>query len=356
MTIEKEELSQKINKLKQVVPKKTAMTRPVLQGILVSDGYLIANNMELAIKAKVEGADGESFIIPAKAFDLINNLPDGEVEIVPENKGGYFSIMIKADKIRNKYQTMDPSVFPVPNIGGDGGGEFTIKAESFLRSIRRVSYAILENGSNPTLNALCLQASDGMLNFVGLDGHVLAWDKVDFDGAFELLIPKGTVDRLLAIGIIGEVSIRYNKNGATFVTDEYEIHTRIVDGKYFKYAGMFKNLPMHTVVAKSELLDAMVRAKMCTDERSPARFTMKGSELNIVIKDATADYQETIGLQEEMSKELTIGFDARLVIETLKAFDCDNVAINLESAKMPMIIEAEDSDFKAMVLPVTLAK
>lgn len=115
-------------------------------------------------------------------------------------------------------------------------------------------------------------------------------------------------------------------------------------------------MPMHTVVAKSELLDAMVRAKMCTDERSPARFTMKGSELNIVIKDATADYQETIGLQEEMSKELTIGFDARLVIETLKAFDCDNVAINLESAKMPMIIEAEDSDFKAMVLPVTLAK
>lgn len=354
MKLEKSELSQKINKLKQVVPKKTTM--PVLQGILVSDGYLIANNMELAIKAKAEGTDGEPFIIPAKAFDLINNLPDGEVEIMPENKGEAFNITIKADKIKNKYQTMDPSTFLMPNVEGDGGGEFTIKAESLLTSMRRVSYAIPANGSNQTMNTLCLQASGGMLNFVGLDGHVLAWDKVDFDGSFELLIPKGTVERLLAIGIVGEVSIRHNKNSATFATDEYEIHTRIVDGEYFKYAGMFKDLPMHTVVAKSELLDAMVRAKMCTEERSPARFTMKGSELNIAIKDATTDYQETINLQEEMSKELTIGFDARLVIETLKAFDCDNVAINLESNKMPMIIEAEDSDFKAMVLPVALAK
>lgn len=113
---------------------------------------------------------------------------------------------------------------------------------------------------------------------------------------------------------------------------------------------------MHTVIVKSELLDAMIRAKMCTDEKSPARFTLKGSELNIAIKDTTTDYQETINLQEEMSKELTIGFNARLVIETLKAFDCDNIAISLESAKMPMIIEAEDSDFKAMVLPVNMVK
>ena len=354
MKIEKNELSQKINKLKQVVPKRTPMA--VLQGILVQDGYLIANNMELAIKAKVEGTDEEPFIIPAKAFDLINNLPDGEVEIIPEHKGETFNITIKASKIKNKYQTMDPSSFPLPNAESAGGGEFAIKAESLLTSMRRVSYAIPANGNNSTMCTLCLQASGGVLNFAGLDGHVMAWDKVDFDGEFELLIPKGTVDRLLSIGIVGEVSIRHNKNGATFVTDDYEIHTRIVEGEYFKYAGMFKDLPVHTVITRTELLEAMVRAKMCTEEKSPARFTMKGSELNIAIKDMTTDYHETVNLQEEMQSELTIGFDARLVIETLKAFDCDNVALNLESAKMPMIIEAEDSDFKAMVLPVAIRK
>ena len=351
MKVQKTELAAKLNKIKGVVPKKTTM--PVLQGILVKEGYLIANNTEMTVKAKLEGAEDEYFIIPERDFDLIGNLPDGEVDISVTAED---TITIKTDKIKNRYQTMDPASFPLPNVEGDEGGEFTIKAESLLTSMRRVSYAIPANGSNQIMNTLCLQAAGGTLNFVGLDGHVLAWDKVDFDGSFELLIPKGTVDRLLAIGIMGEVSIRHNENSATFANEEYEIHTRIVEGEYFKYGGMFKDLPMHTVVTKSELLDAMVRAKMCTEERSPARFTMKGNELNIAIKDVTTDYHETINLQEEMTEELTIGFDARLVIETLKAFDCDNVAINLESAKMPMIIEAEDSDFKAMVLPVAISK
>jgi len=352
MKIEKAELAQKISRLKSVVPKKTTM--PVLQGILVQDGYLIANNMELAIKAKVEGIEGESFIIPEKAFDLINNLPDGEVEIVPDHKGEAFNITIKVDKIKNKYKTMDPDEFPLPNAE-ESGGEFTIKAESLLTSMRRVSYAIADSLSNKIMNTLCLQAAGGTLNFVGLDGHVLAWDKVDFDGTFELLIPKGTVDRVLAIGISGEVSIRHNKNGAIFTTDEYEIHTRIVEGEYFKYERMFRDFPIHTVVEKADLLDAIVRAKMCTKEKSAVRFTMKGNEMSVAIKDATTDYQETINLQEEMPEELTIWFDVRLVIETLKSFDCDNVSINFESAKMPMIVETDDCDFRAMVLPVALA-
>ena len=353
MKIDKNELSQKINKLKQVVPKKTYVS--ALQGILVSDGYFIANNMELAIKAKVEGTERESFIIPAKAFDLINNLPDGEVEITSDNRGRTFNIVIKADKISNKYKTVDPAEFPMPDVVGEGGGEFVIKAESLMASIRRVSYAIPMNGTNQIMGTLCLQASGGTLNFVGMDGHMLAWDKLEYDGEFELLIPKGTVDRLTSVGITGDVFIRYNNHVATFSSDEYEIHTRIVDGKYFRYAGVFKDSHLHTVAVKSELLEAVVRAKTCVNESSPAVFTMKGNELNISIKDSITDYQETIGLQEEMPEELTIGFNAKLVIETLKAFDCYNIAINFENARMPMIIEAEDSDFKAMVLPINMA-
>lgn len=353
MKIEKAELAQKINKLKSIVPKKTVI--PALQGILVQDGYLIANNMELTVKAKIEGIDGESFIIPAKAFDLINNLPDGVVEIASKNTGEGFYITIKMDKIKNKYQTMDPDEFPIPNAAVDGGEEFAIKAELLLASMQRVSYAIPVNGNNRIMGALCLQASGGTLNFVGMDGHMLAWDKTSYDGEFELLISKGTVDKLLTIGITGDVLIRHNNHAATFSTGEYEIYTRIVEGKYFKYTSLFKDSPLHTMVVKSEFLDAMIRAKMCTDERNPVKLTMKNSELNIVIKDTITDYQETINLQEEMPEELTIGFNAKLVIDTLKAFDSHNITIKLESAKMPMIIEGEESDFKAMVLPVALS-
>lgn len=80
----------------------------------------------------------------------------------------------------------------------------------------------------------------------------------------------------------------------------------------------------------------------------------KCSVMEVVADTAPNSGDETVDLQENISEELTIGFDARLVIETLKAFDCDNVGISLQSPKMPMIIEAEDSDFKTIVLPVAI--
>lgn len=348
MKIQKTELAQKLNKIKGVVPKKTTM--PVLQGILVRDGYLIANNMEMTVKAKIEGIEGESFIIPERAFDLINNLPDGEMEIsVAANN----IITIKADKIKNKYQTMDPVQFPAM-ASQEEGSELTIKADMLLESIKRVSYAVPAQGSNPAMSSMCLQASGGQLNFVGLDGHVLAWDKVEYSGEFELLIPKNTVDKLKSLGMSGDVQIRHSKTGAVFITEDFEVYTRLIEGEYFKYQTMFKELPLHTVVSRMALLDAMTRAKMCTEERCPVRFELDGSSLSLSIKDKTTDYHETVELQEDMAETLTIGFDARLVLETLKAFDCENVGVSFGGPKMPMIVEAEDSDFKTIVLPVAI--
>ena len=271
MKIQKTDLAQKLNKIKGVVPKKTTM--PVLQGILVRDGYLIANNMEMTVKAKIEGTEGESFIIPERAFDLINNLPDGEMEI---SAAAGNIITIKADKIKNKYQTLDPAQFPT-TASQDEGSELRIKAEMLLESMKRVSYAVPAQNTNTVMTAMCLQAAGGQLNFAGLDGHVLAWDKIDYDGEFELLIPKNTVDKMKSLGLSGEVQIRHNKTGAVFITEDFEIYTRLIEGEYFKYQTLFKELPLHTVVSRIALLDAMTRAKMCTEERCPVKFEMDGA-------------------------------------------------------------------------------
>lgn len=348
MKIQKTDLAQKLNKIKGVVPKKTTM--PVLQGILVRDGYLIASNMEMTVKAKIEGTEGESFIIPERAFDLINNLPDGEMEI---SAAAGNIITIKADKIKNKYQTLDPAQFPT-TASQDEGSELRIKAEMLLESMKRVSYAVPAQNTNTVMTAMCLQAAGGQLNFAGLDGHVLAWDKIDYDGEFELLIPKNTVDKMKSLGLSGEVQIRHNKTGAVFITEDFEIYTRLIEGEYFKYQTLFKELPLHTVVSRIALLDAMTRAKMCTEERCPVKFEMDGGALSLSIKDNTTDYHETVELQEDIAETLTIGFDARLVLETLKAFDCENVGLSFGGPKMPMIVEAEDSDFKTIVLPVAI--
>lgn len=349
MKIQKAQLAKLINKLKGVVPKKA--TNPVLQGILVKDGYLTASDMEVTIKAKIEGAGGETFIIPMKAFDLIGSLPDGEVEISADKND---AITIKAEMIKNTYKTMDPDCFPISGVRGSGGNEISIKSEVLLGCMKHVSYAIPSQSGNAVMAAMCIQAAENGLNFVGLDGHVLAWDRIGYEGEFELLIPKGTAERILAIGLSGDVLVRHNKQGAVFITEEYEIYTRLVEGKYFKYRDMFMALPSKASVARDELLNAMTRAKMCTEERNPVRFDFAGDVLNISIKDNATDYHETINLLEPIKNNYTIGFDARLVLETMKAFDCERVSMQLSGPRQPMIVQSEDSAFKAIVLPVAL--
>ena len=64
MRIQKEILAAKISRLKAIVPKQTTMA--VMQGILISDGWMTATNMELTVKTILDGADpGERMIIPA---------------------------------------------------------------------------------------------------------------------------------------------------------------------------------------------------------------------------------------------------------------------------------------------------
>ena len=82
-------------------------------------------------------------------------------------------------------------------------------------------------------------------------------------------------------------------------------------------------------------------------KKQPAVFQIEDDVLNISIRDKLADYQEQVPLQETVCKSIRLGFDSRLVLETLKAFTCDNIALGFTSPRTPMIVEAEDSDMKA---------
>lgn len=53
--------------------------------------------------------------------------------------------MIKADKIENRYQTMDPLMFPKIN-DFEEGEELTIDSGIILESIKKVAYAIPAHG------------------------------------------------------------------------------------------------------------------------------------------------------------------------------------------------------------------
>ena len=351
MKVEKYEIAKAIDKLKSIVQKNDQF--PTLGGVLVKDGYLIASNSEITMKVVLKASEGSNFVIPMKAFDLIKNLPDGEVDISETGKN---VILIKTGAIKNKYQSYPSENFSFDITEAPEADGVRLNGKRIMEAIGHVIYAAAESGNNVQMTGLYFDGGEKGISLVALDGHVIAVDFVPAEGAegMKLIVPKATAKKLISLGVIDDVTLTDTKHSAVFRSDEYVIYTRLIEGNYFAYQKMFTGGEVQTYVSRSALMGAMTRAKMCTEEKQPAVFNIDSDMLNISITDKQAEYQEKIGLQQPVQKAIRLGFDSKLVLETLKAFDCDNIALGLTSPRTPMFVEAEDSDLKAMILPVAI--
>ena len=351
MKVEKYELVRVIGKLKSLVQKNEQ--NPALNGVLVKDGHLIASNAEITMQVKLEASQGENFIIPIKAFELIKSLPEGTIEITSDENN---YVTIRMERIKNKYQSFPADRFTYSNISIEADESIILPGKELMDAIRHVEYAADSKNSNKMMGGIYFEGAEGAMNVVALDGHVVAWDRVSATGTgkLNLIVPKTAAMKLLEMGMTDDVEVSYNKFSAIFRTEEYAVYSRLIDGQYPKYQTVFKDAPHCTIVSRRELVDAMTRAKMCTSEKSKVIFDMAEEQLNVFVNDNVANYEEKLSLQMKMDEPIKIGFDPHLVLETIKAFTCDNITLNFTNGVMPMVVEAEDSDMKAIVLPIKL--
>ena len=352
MKLKKYELVRAIDKAKSVVPKKPV--KPALGGVLVSKGYLTAASPEMTIQVKLEGAEDESFIIPTKAFDLIKNLPEGDIDIECDAKN---VVTIRMDKIKNSYQSFPAEDFVYRKMNDGGENETVLPGKSFMEGLSHVIYAVADKSpGHPVLEGVYFESEGKHLNLAATDGHVLCWDRIDADGipSLKLIVPKAAAKKLISMGMDDDVSLSYDENSAIFRTDSYTVYTRLIYGDYISYQKMFGDSDSYTITNREELIGAMTRAKMCTDDNVPATFDISGKEISVILRDTVTTYQEKVPVMEEIRKPIKIGFDSRLVLETIKSFTCENITLNFTSPTLPMIVQAEDSDMRALVLPVRL--
>lgn len=352
MRIDKGELSRKIGQLKGIVPTRT--TVEALKGVLCTDGYLIASDTRLTAKAKLEGIEEESepFIIPQKAFDFISSLPDGELEI--RESGG--NVVIKTGSIKNQFRTLQAGLFAyTKNIDTDNEPS-KIPATKLKKAIDHVLYAVALSAGNKAMEGMLLECKDGKLNFVGLDGHRIAWDYIDYDGEFKIIVPRAAMENVKKMDFTGDISIYHDENGALFKSDDYEVYTRIIQGNYFKYEGMFKNGEFFAIVDRKVLVEAINRARRCSfsDDKAPVVMSISGNTVGLTYRSALADFHEEIPIDDPIEKDLRIGFDPRILMDSLKAFECDTITMEFTGARQPVLIKADDSDMTALVLPVVI--
>ena len=356
MRAQKYEIARILDRVKSVVQKNSAY--PAMEGVLVTDGCFTGSNMELTIQVKSEACRGDSFIIPAKAFDLIKNLPDGEVEI---KEDGEQQLLIRTEKITNRYRTFNPDDFAFYKPNADYDNEITLPGEQLMNALSRVVNASNEKDVKAVLGGVYFEAEPGALNLVAADGYRASWDRIATDGESDMkvIVPKSAVKRLVSLGIIDEVSIAYNKSGVIFRSGDCTVSSRLIDGDYLDYRRFFRDTSDAVSIRREGLLEAMNRAKLCVanneNNKRPAVLTFGGGELQISVADSMSNYSEVIELDSILPDQTRIGASPNIIIESVKAFTGDIIRLSFTSPKAPVYISEEGSRLRTLFLPVNLS-
>lgn len=353
MKIDKNELAKKIGQLKGIVPSKNV--NEALKGVLYKDGYLIASNTELTVKAKLEAEESNSderFIVPEKAFDLISNMPNGIIEFIPADH----QLTIKMDKIKNTYNTALPDEYTYQRNSILSDRISSIPADKLRNAINHTLYAAAITDPRVEMTGICFECSNGTLEFVGLDGHRVAYDCIQCDGDFKFIIPRAALNMILKLDMENEVSITYDDYAALFKCSDYEVYARLISGEYFKWRTMMTEGSVSLTVNRKVILEAINRVRLCATEKdkAPVMLEIQDDRIHISFKNMATDYEEDVAMQQSVDEEIKIGFNPKLLIESLKSFECENLVLNIIGPRAPMTIKAENGEMKALVLPVNI--
>lgn len=350
MIIEKSTIAAELKKLKNITPPKVSD----VSGILFKDNMLIANNLQVAVTAKLDVETDEAFVIPTKAIDMIENLPAGEITITESNN----RLTVKSEKGRSTFATIAVSDFPqtiIPDLTA-AVTLFNYDAEQISEAISKVLYAVPETSAKLIMTGVQIKGNGKQIDIIGCDGFRAAWNQAIYNGEINAVIPRPSIVNLLSLDLKGNMEMfNINKNKVMFKTDKYSLQTPILTGEYLDLAPSFDTSLYSTeiTVERTKLLESVKRALICSSGKGALKInltTVDEQKIAVSLNETTAEFFEEIPLIGKIEGTVDISLNARFFIDALKASTDKNITILYKNALSALILK--DSEMKQLLLPV----
>jgi DNA polymerase-3 subunit beta len=236
--------------------------------------------------------------------------------------------------------------------------------------IEKTIYSAGESDTRYTLNGLLfhIQPKSKLLTVVGTDGHRLALIVKEMEGEGRedkrLIVPRKAVSELRKFlnSATEKTKILIGKNHLLFsVEGDVQFLTRLIEGTYPNYENVIpqgneKKVP----VSREALTKALRRVSVMSRERANAvRFDFEetGSVGSLIISSSNPDLGEA---KEDLTVDykgdkLTVGFNARYLIDTLGAMTTETVVLELQDPLSPVLVKEEGKEnYRCVVMPMRI--
>ncbi|MFN0063762.1 MAG: DNA polymerase III subunit beta [Myxococcaceae bacterium] len=359
-----DELKKALYRAQGIVERKTTM--PILANVLLSATKtgltLTAFDLDIGLVSEhnAEVTKPGAVTVPAKyLFDIVQSLSDAHLTLrrlpnhhieIESGKSHFRLVGLTADDYPKLPQAESASWVPV-------------SGPTLLEMVKKTQYAISTDETRYILNGVFFESGAGQKSrMVATDGHRLCLVERDLPGDFKLksgvILPrKGLLElrRLIDEAPEAACQLGFAEGSALFRKPGLTMVMRLIDGQFPEYQRVIpKEGEKKVQLPRSRLLDALKRASLLSADKSNAvKVTLLENTLRITSQNPDlGEAKEDIEVKYK-GGDLTIGFNARYIIDVLGALDTEQVVFELGDEHSPGVLHApDDRSYLAVVMPM----
>lgn len=370
--VEKKLLSEALVKVSRAISARTVI--PVLSGILIEANEtgltFTGSDSDISIRTHIPVEEdqnleidlGGSIVLPAKELvAIVKSLPS-DVEMETTEDGN----KVKIYSGKSKFTLNGTSAKEYPQIKLNGDQIFVINADQLSDLIKKTIFATSKLETRPVLTGVNIFNENGRIGAVSTDAHRLSKLFSSGDGnsiaSFDsVTIPSSGIKELTTL-FKGDITVSKTDNNIRFSDQNTDVLIRLLSGDYPETDRLIPtDFSTIVTVNKSSFLESLERSAILTEDNiATFEVTNKSGGIfeTIVLKQKNGELgssQEEIIVDEIEGEEIGISFNARYVIEALKAFDSETVVFQFSGNMKPFIVRPKDyttEDVIQLVLPV----
>ena len=341
---------------------------PILNGVmfnLTDDGlYLTASDSDLTIrnfipKSKIKNiSETGKIIIQSKyLLEIIRKLPNTDINI--EVIDG-LKIIISTENTVYNLNCLDTEDYP--NISLDEVEKpIVINSKDLKQVINQTLFAVSTQESRPLLTGINFKLNGNILECVATDSYRLAKKTLTLNETYEsynVVIPGKNInelDKLLTDDSTVEIHLFDNK--VLFKYEEYLFQSSLLSGTYPNTNNFIPDdFEIIITTSLNDYYAAIDRAALLTQNKDKNIIKMDTDKNDLTITSSSSEIgksEETVTINKNTDKNISISFSAKYMLEALKTFEEDELIILLNGDSKPIILKsATDESLIQLILPI----
>lgn len=367
MTLRTAELARALYRAQGVADKKSTM--PILAHVLLeaSDNGLTVSATDLDVGLSgTYSADvqepGSVAVHAKQLYEVIKSLPSEHVEL--ERQENHW-VEIKSGSGRFRLVGMSADEFPALPTHSETQA-FSIPSPLLSEMIEKTIFCVSTDDNRHNLSGIyCECPEPNRLRLVATDGHRLALAEHTFETPIPIeggvIVPrKGfqELKRVLADGDdVKEAQLGFSGNSGFLKAGTVQLSTRLVEGQFPDYAQVIpEQATKRAKINRKPFSEALKRVSLLSQSRSyGVKMSFEEGNLSLLAEDPEfGEAHESLPIELE-GESITIGFNARYLLDVLSHMNDDDVFFDLSDELSPGVIRpTDDSGFLAVVMPMRI--